>query len=220
MGLLFKAGYQGACEDTAAEDMAAWAALIKLPGWSRVDKAAGLECGGMVSVSDIMRKSVVTVGPRTTLDKAAKIMTNNRVGSVVIVEKDKAIGIITTDNIVTSVARGHNLKNKRVKDVQRKTFVTARPEMSVMELAKLMVKGGAKRVPVVDSEGKLVGIVSDKELLITTPEMISVLSEKLKMKVESIANTAGTISGGCESCASYSDRLRNIGGEWLCEKCR
>jgi len=53
-----------------------------------------------------------------------------------------------------------------------------------------------------------------------SPELINVLSEKLKMRVDAVANPDQEISGICERCEAYSDNLKNIGGRWLCEDCR
>ena len=67
--------------------------------------------------------------------------------------------------------------------------------------------------------GKLVGIVSDKEMLLVSPELLDILSEKLKARVEAVARPERTISGICEECGEYSDNLENVGGSWICEDC-
>ncbi|UCD07327.1 MAG: CBS domain-containing protein [Candidatus Aenigmatarchaeota archaeon] len=174
----------------------------------------------MVKIREIMKKSVVTIDPELTLADVAKIMTNNRVGSVIIMNKTKPIGIITDDDIVGTIAVGKDPKKVKVRDLKKKTkFVTASPDEDVLKVTKRMVKNGIKRVPVI-KDGKLLGIVSDKELLLISPELINVLSEKLKMRVSSVASFDQVISGICERCEAYSDDLKNIGGRWLCEECR
>jgi len=174
----------------------------------------------MVKVNEIMKRSVVTIDPELTLADVAKIMTNNRIGSVIIMEKTKPVGIVTDDDIVGAIARGKDPKKVKVKSLQKKmNFVTASPDEDVLRVTKRMVKTGIKRIPVIKS-GKLVGIVSDKEVLLISPELINVLSEKLKMRVDAVANPDQEISGICERCEAYSDNLKNIGGRWLCEDCR
>ncbi len=174
----------------------------------------------MVKVQEIMKKSVVTIDPELTLADVAKIMTNNRVGSVIIMDKTKPIGIITDDDIVGTIAVGKDPKKVKVRGLKKKTkFVTASPDEDVLKVTKRMVKNGIKRVPVI-KDGKLLGIVSDKELLLMSPELINILSEKLKMRVSSVASFDQVISGICERCEAYSDDLRNVGGRWLCEECR
>jgi CBS domain-containing protein len=174
----------------------------------------------MVKVSEIMKRSVVTIDPDLSLADVAKIMTNNRIGSVIVMNKTKPIGIVTDDDIVGAIARGRDPKKIKVKTLKKRArFVTTSPEENVLRVTRKMVKTGIKRVPVI-KDGKLVGIVSDKEVLLTSPELVNVLSEKLKMRVDSVASPNSEISGICERCEAYADNLRNVGGRWLCEGCR
>lgn len=174
----------------------------------------------MVKIKEIMKKSVVTIDPDLTLADVAKIMTNNRVGSVIVMENSKPVGIVTDDDIVGSIARGQDPKKIKIKKLKKRMrFVTTSPDEDVFKVSKKMVKNGVKRIPVL-KDGKLVGIVSDKELLLMSPELIEVLSEKLKMRVDSVARFDQSISGICERCEAYSDELKNVGGRWLCEGCR
>lgn len=172
----------------------------------------------MVKVKDIMRKHVVTVEPKHTLNSVAKIFTNNKTGSAVIMEKNKPVGIVTSEDIVSAVSKGISPSKFQVRKLIKREFVTATPNDTLFKVVKKMVKKGIKRVPII-SGGKLEGILTDKEILLTTPELINVLSEKLKYRVEKVANPGEVISGICERCEGYSDHLGNIGGRWLCENC-
>jgi len=173
----------------------------------------------MIKVKNIMKTRVITVDSGVNISDAAKIMTNNRVGSLIIMKNRKPAGILTDDDIVGVVARGRNPKYVRIRDLPlRKKFVTASPDEGVTDVTRKMIKNGIKRVPVLKN-GKLMGIVSDKELLLVSPELLDILSEKLKARVESVARPDRTISGICECCGEYSDSLTNVGGSWLCEDC-
>ena len=68
--------------------------------------------------------------------------------------------------------------------------------------------------------GKLQGIISDKEVLLTAPELLEIMSEKLRARVDRVAQPDQEISGICEDCESYSDELKSVSGRWLCEDCR
>ena len=173
----------------------------------------------MVKVKEIMRRAVYTVDGSITLGDVAKIMTNNRIGSVVVMKNDKPVGIVTESDIVRIVASGKDPKKALVKSLKQTKFITATPEEDLFKLVRKMVKNGVKRIPVI-KDGNLCGIVSDKEIMVTTPEMIEVLSEKIKSRVESVARPKQLISGLCENCEGYSDRIKNIAGRWLCEDCR
>jgi CBS domain-containing protein len=173
----------------------------------------------MLPVKNIMKTRVITAGPEVNVSDAAKIMTNNRVGCLVVMKNRRPVGIVTDDDIVGVVARGKNPRHVRIRDLPlRKKFVTASPEEGVTEVTKKMIKNGIKRIPVVGN-GKLMGIISDKEILLVSPELLDVLSEKLKARVEAVARPDRTISGICEECGEYSDNLVNVAGSWLCEDC-
>jgi CBS domain-containing protein len=173
----------------------------------------------MVKVEELMKKGVITADPNITMDDAARIMTNNRIGSIIIMEGDRPVGIVTTEDIVFVVAKGLNPKKVKAKDLPKKTLITALPSDSILDVARKMVKTGVKRIPVVRA-GRLEGIISDKEILLAAPELINILSERLKAKVSFVASPKQTIEGICENCEAYSDNLKNIGGRWLCEDCR
>jgi len=176
-----------------------------------------------MKVKDVMKKHVVTVDPDMNMSTIAKILTNNRIGSVVIVDKEgKPSGMVTTNDIVTLIARGRDPKKVKAWDFwkeRKRPFMTVSPDEGITKVAKKMIKTGVKRFPVVD-EGKLVGIISTKEILLVSPELIEILSEKLKAKVDAVARPDQTISGLCERCGEYSDELKNVEGRWLCQDCR
>jgi len=174
----------------------------------------------MVKVKEIMKKYVITVDPEITVSNVAKIMTNNRIGSVIIMKGQKPVGIITDDDIVGIVAKGKDPKKVKINSIKsRKRFITVSPEDDMLKVTRKMIKSGVKRIPVVKG-GKLLGIVSDKEILTVSPELIGVLSEKLKARIALVAEPDQEISGLCERCEAHSDNLRHVGGRWWCEDCR
>src|SRR3989344_2673145 len=173
----------------------------------------------MVSVKNVMRAKVVTADPNTSLYKISKILSNNQIGSVVIIDKKKPVGIVTERDVVLAVASKKNLEKIKVKDLKKKALVYLQPSEDLLEAARKMTKNGFKRLPVVD-KGKLVGILTEKEVLLTAPELIDVLAEKLRDRVERIADTSEAISGACEKYGDYSDDLRHEEGRWYCEDCR
>jgi len=173
----------------------------------------------MVGVKQIMKRYVITVDPKVSVRDAAVTMTKNKVGSLIIVEKGKPSGIVTSEDIVSIVASDKNSKKVRVGDLPQRRLITATPQEDVITVSRRMVKNGVKRIPVVD-KGKLVGIVSDKEIMTTTPEMLDIISEKLRARIERVAPRKDVrISGLCEDCETYSDSLRFINGRWVCEEC-
>ena len=173
-----------------------------------------------MKVKEIMKKYVVTVDPKLTLGDAAKIMTNNRIGSVVVVDKGKPVGIVTNEDVVKIVASGKSPSKIKISDLKPvRKLVTASPDDDMLKVTRIMIKQGVKRIPIINN-GKLEGIVSEKEILLVSPELINILSEKLKNRVDRVAKPNESISGICEECEAYSDELKNRGGRWVCEDCR
>lgn len=174
----------------------------------------------MVKVKEAMKSYVVTIAPNAALDEVAKIMASNKIGSVVVVENGKPTGIITDSDIVAAAAGRKDLRKTKVSGLSLRRLITTAPDEDLMKAARVMVKDGIKRLPVVD-KGKLVGILTDKEVLSSTPEMIEILSERLKARCGvPLVDNNQTISGICEDCSGYSDELKHENGRWICEDCR
>ena len=119
-----------------------------------------------MSLRKITKKKVVTVRPDETVVKAARLMGEKNVGSVVVVENRKPIGILTDRDIaIRVVAKKADINSILVKDVMTKKIVTGRDNQRVAELAKVMHENGIRRVPIVDKKGMLSGIITLDDLL-------------------------------------------------------
>ena len=173
----------------------------------------------MVQIKSLMRKWVLTVDPNKSISDVARIMANNRIGSVVVLKGSKPVGIVTREDIVKVVAHGKDVKKVKVSDLKQAKFITAKPADDLLSIVRLMVKEGIKRVPVIEN-GKLVGILTDKEVLSAAPEMIEVLSERLKTRMGKVSEPEDSIPGLCEKCGDFSEDLRHSEGRWHCEDCR
>jgi CBS domain-containing protein len=115
-------------------------------------------------VTRIMTSPVTTINASDTLGSAAEIMAMNDIGSVVVIEGTKPIGIITERDIVKQVAGGSDALKKPVKQLLFKPLITADPTTTIQDAFTMMLKNNIRRLPVVD-ESKLIGIVTDKDLL-------------------------------------------------------
>ena len=119
-----------------------------------------------MSLRKITKKKVVTVRPDETVVKAARLMGEKNVGSVVVVENRKPIGILTDRDIaIRVVAKKADINSILVKHVMTKKIVTGRDDQRVAELAKVMHENGIRRVPIVNKRGMLSGIITLDDLL-------------------------------------------------------
>ncbi len=139
----------------------------------------------MVEVKEIMRKKVVTLDHKVSVYEATKVMSSNKIGAIILVENGKPFGIVTREDVVDLVASNKDPKKVTLGQAGCKKLVTAKPTDDMLDVVKLMNKYNYKRIPIVD-KGKLIGIVSDKEILITAPELIELLSERLKIDVKDV----------------------------------
>lgn len=114
----------------------------------------------------ITKKKVVTVGPKETVVKAARLMEKKNVGSVVVIHNKKPVGIITDRDIaVRVVAKNADGDSTVVEDVMTKNIVTGREGQRAAELAKVMHDHGIRRIPIVGKRGELTGIITLDDLL-------------------------------------------------------
>lgn len=115
-------------------------------------------------IGQIMSKPVRTVKPDEKLSAAVAVMDNNNVGSVVVLEGETAIGIITEGDVVEQISKGAQVILEPVKQVMSKPLITGTPDMTVQDAVNLMLDKRIRQLPIVEGS-KLVGIVTDRDLM-------------------------------------------------------
>jgi CBS domain-containing protein len=176
-------------------------------------------------VKDVMSSPAVTVDENTTVNKVAQLMAKHEFGCIVVVTKDnRPLGIITERDLVVRVL-AKNLKpdGVKTKKVMTTPLITIEPDATMSEAAKRMSRLDIRRLAVI-YRGKLVGIVTGKDILNVMPELLETMQEKAmiegeNMKEEAIRESA-PLTGYCDHCGIYSDDLTQINGEYLCEDCK
>lgn len=121
------------------------------------------------------RKKMLTASPETTVGKAAKLMANKKVGAVMVVEKERLVGIFTErDAVFRVIARGLDAQTTRLADVMTTAPRTVDPDKTFGYALLIMHENGFRHVPVIEN-AKPVGIVSARNAL--DPEMEEFVSE-------------------------------------------
>jgi len=115
-------------------------------------------------VSAIMSTKVVTVNAADKVMSALRTMVKHKIGSVVVVEKGKPVGILTERDVSIKVAKGQTLRGISLKKAMSKPLVTIGPSMAVWEAVELMVRKDILRLPVIEGD-KLVGMVTERDIL-------------------------------------------------------
>lgn len=100
-----------------------------------------------------------------TVAEAAAKMWSQQTGSLLVMEGDRLEGIITERDLLRLVAEGKDPKTMAVRDVMTKNVVTIGPDTGLRDAAELMFDKWFRHLPVVDHAGKVVGVISLRDLL-------------------------------------------------------
>ncbi len=173
-----------------------------------------------VFVRDIMSRPPITAKESDTAMTAAKLMTKHDVGCIIVVDKTgKPSGIITERDIVERVA-SKNLVPSAVKvtEAMSKPIIGVPTTTRVREAAKQMNQSKIRRLAVLDS-GKLVGILTMKDILEVTPAMMDLMSEKSRVSGLDSPRSRSSLAGYCDECETWSENLVQREGVFLCQEC-
>ncbi|MFQ6068418.1 MAG: cyclic nucleotide-binding/CBS domain-containing protein [Candidatus Bathyarchaeia archaeon] len=174
-------------------------------------------------VKDVMSSPVITVDETETVDKVAQYMEMQQLGCIIVTDKEgRPLGIITERDLVTRVLAKNKLPSKLVaKDVMTTPLITISPGETLSNAARQMSRLNVRRLGVV-YKGDLVGIISSKDVLAITPELIETIQEKARIEGANMEEMveSSPMAGYCDRCAQWSSRLKEVEGEFLCEDCR
>lgn len=134
----------------------------------------------IVIVRDVMSKDVKVVRPDTTMKEVVATMNKFSIGSIIVVQGGRPVGIITERDILSrQVEPCLAPETLTARHVMTSPVVTINENASIEEAARLMAKKKAKRLPVM-SDGKLVGIITYTDIVFKVPAMLSMLEELVR----------------------------------------
>lgn len=113
--------------------------------------------------SDIMKEQIVTVDSTATVMDAAKKMDEKNIGCVVVMEKEKPVGILTERDFIKKIVIKEKPLSTPVRNAMSSPLISIDPDATVWELAELMKLKRIHKVPVV-RENKLLGIVTTTDI--------------------------------------------------------
>jgi CBS domain-containing protein len=116
------------------------------------------------TIQEAMTSAPRTVESSTTVEEAARTMASEDVGSLPIVDGDRLVGVVTDRDLTTRVLAEGKDGGTTVGEIASKDVVTIDPQQSLEEAARLMAQHQLRRLPVVEEDGKLVGIVAQADL--------------------------------------------------------
>jgi CBS domain-containing protein len=115
------------------------------------------------TVRDVMSSDVVSVAPTATVAEAATVMGRRHVGSALVLEEDRCVGIFTERDIVRALAADFDAPGQPISHWMTPDPESVGPELGVREALERMLAAGYRHLPVVEGE-KTVGIVSMRDL--------------------------------------------------------
>jgi CBS domain-containing protein len=117
----------------------------------------------MASVREVMSTELVAVEPTATIAEAATLMGERRVGSALVLEGTRLVGILTERDVLRALAAHFDAARQPVEQWMTPDPTTIAPDASVRDALDLMLARGFRHLPVVE-EGRVVGVVSIRDL--------------------------------------------------------
>jgi len=175
-------------------------------------------------VKDVMTSPVITVDENTSIGHTAQLMEKHNVGCIVVTgTEEKPLGIITERDLVMRVlAKNIQPSSLTAKEVMTSPLITVDPDEKLSDVARRMSRLNVRRLGVM-YKGNLVGLISSKDVLNVTPELLEIIQEKARIEgATDAAEISGPsiLAGYCDRCEQWSDALTDVEGNFLCEECQ
>jgi CBS domain-containing protein len=185
-----------------------------------------------LAVSDVMSRRLITADVSETADRLGKLMTEAKMGSIIITKETHPVGIVTERDLVAKViSEGLLPASVKASDLMSTPLITISPEKSVELASREMARRRIRRLPVVQGK-KLIGLLSDSDLLMVSSELNEILRDIIRQnnpegefapeseEMKENRNPSIFIQGICEVCQKFQESLENINGTYVCNSCR
>ena len=176
-------------------------------------------------VRDIMTRDVASVDIKSDVQTLAIEMLRHDVGSIIITDNERPVGIVTERDIVKKiVSRNLQPADVSIRELMTTPLITVSTIDDVTDAMYRMVKMKIRRLPVVEN-ARLVGIITDTDLIAASAEMGIIFEDLINMHrarfVSPEAPSSQSLRQGiCERCGIFKEDLVLVNGQLLCEDCR
>ena len=117
----------------------------------------------MATIREVMKKTLYSVDPSTTVGEAISLMAQNRIGSALIMEGGKLVGIFTERDTVRAISQSHDAPTHEISSWMTRDPKTVSPDVEVDDALRTMLDNGFRHLPVVE-RGEVIGMVSMRDL--------------------------------------------------------
>jgi MHS family proline/betaine transporter-like MFS transporter len=119
---------------------------------------------GFLRLNELVRRKPITISGEATIHDVVKIMAEQNIGFLVVVENGRMVGVLSERDVVRSLAERGNLSVK-VSDICKRDIITLQEDATLEEAAEKMGKHGIRHIVVVNKSGELIGVVSVRDLI-------------------------------------------------------
>ncbi len=169
-------------------------------------------------VADAMSFSPKIVSKNESVRDASKKLINWGVGSLLVIEGDTLIGILTKTDIIKRIMKEDAGASKiRVGDIMTTKIISTTPSTYLSKAAGLMVKHDLRRLPVIEND-KFIGLITQTDILRVQPSTLDLLAEKFISSSSFDVRQMDNVRGVCDGCADAS-LLKLYEGSMLCQNC-
>ncbi len=173
-----------------------------------------------VKVREVMTEQPIVIDIDKTVQEAAILMRRNNISGLVVVNGKAAVAFVTLKDIAKKVvAEDLSSKEVHVRDVMSQDMITCDVDDTLADISTKMVANNVSRIPVLDSDRNLIGIVTKTDMLEEMPGIINVFYEKDSAIGPSEKCEVQSLDGICEECGNHSDELKQYDSKWLCQEC-
>jgi acetoin utilization protein AcuB len=167
-----------------------------------------------------MTKDPITVTPDTLAVEAQKIMKDNRIRRLPVVEKGKLVGIVTLRNLIEAAPSpattlsihelNYLIMKIKIKDLMKKKVFTVSPEDSVIDAVTWGTQHDVGGFPVVDDKGKLVGIITESQISRAMMQLFGAHVKEEIIALEDVDLQLGTVGKLVALIESLGARIISI----------
>lgn len=168
-----------------------------------------------ILVKEFMTTSPISISPNESAKSAANLMISKGVGSLLVLNEDRLVGILTEKDLVEKIISGNKSPEKiLVKDIMSTDVFGIGPDVDLYDAAKLMTEKNVRRLPIIEDD-KLIGLVTEKDILKIKPSVIDILMQKANIMGGKIKSKSGV----CNICGEQRERLILSDSMNICEFC-
>lgn len=127
-------------------------------------------------------EDVVTIKPDTQISDAVNKLESENVGAIVVTENDELVGVVTDRDVALAVDESSNIGTEPVQSIMTEDPVTLHEGEEAIEASRTIDENNVRRIPIVDDNGELAGIVTLDDLVATIGEQLGNVVDTIEVQ--------------------------------------